>query len=921
MRVPLRVIVSLSFLLAGHASAQNDVLKIFLLFGQSNMEGQAYTYDNDQVVNVWNIPSMEFLLSGTPAATNYLANMPHGFKGSLDASWLDPRDDVWCVHHDSVNGNPKTVQPTRDPGDNFNGVGPLSPGFGVNTNFGSMFGAELAMGIRLGDATDCPVFLFKSDKGGTTLGNDWRPTTAVLARGGVVGQHFTNSMGQLIALLDTLDADLADDGMLNAYANATSYEVAGVFWLQGWNEMFNDLPYTATQLQAEYKDNLKDLIYSIRTFDPRIPGNLGIIITESADQNAILNASRMAAVDDLNGEIPGSAAFVDSANTKNVDWGDNNSGKPFSMGFGSHFHARAENYLEIGWKAAGAALSNGFLDGEASLYFGLPEVTSNAFNQAEVSAEISGNADQVVVVWDTEDRGTDDVADWTNISDLGAWNGGAGDVSATLTGLSEDTLYVFRFYAVNTAPTETWTPLGAFTTPFENPPPLLGEPTNEPPTTNSVEVSCELTRAVATEAHVVWAFEDQGETDVATWEGAQGGGSFSFEPGEPPTTLMQTLTNLESQTNYVIRFVASNEFGTVWSAALSILTAREVDDWALTAYYDFEPDGDPYNDPAGEFADDLVGQFNATLSNDVSPNAKDSTQSAIFDGNRALFTDGHTTDLGPDPNAFTIMFWVKGADIDQENNNTRLMTTRVFPTGGAAMNTWQVEGFGNNGANGDKMDVRMHGLGASTNWFSPDAVNALARLDQGETDPVWRHVTFILANNGHPTDSGAFGRTFVDGVQVGGIYNPDPSWDGLNIANQTGQLVIGGNAENAGTRAFTGLLDDVALFAGIVPDDDIAAIASGTASPLDYLVDPIPFRITDIRLLSSNRIEITWNSEPGKVYTVFWSTDGREFSGVSGDDWEATSESTTARITEESAPIGTARMLFFKVGDNSELEE
>ena len=60
---------------------------------------------------------------------------------------------------------------------------------------------------------------------------------------------------------------------------------------------------------------------------------------------------------------------------------------------------------------------------------------------------------------------------------------------------------------------------------------------------------------------------------------------------------------------YAFRFIASNDFGTVWSDSRIFHTARDAGDWGLTAYYDFEPDGDPYNDTAGEFADDLVGLF------------------------------------------------------------------------------------------------------------------------------------------------------------------------------------------------------------------------------------------------------------------------------------------------------------------------
>ena len=904
------------------ANAQDDTLKIFLLFGQSNMEGQAYSYDSDKTAG-WNIPTMEFLLSGTPAATNYLDNMPFEFKGALNANWLVPRDDVWCVHYDSANGNIRSVSPTRDDADIYTGLGPLGVGFGAGTNNGSMFGAELAMGIRLGDSTGSPILLFKSDKGGTTLGNDWRPPSSVAKRGGSVGANFTNSMTRVSELLDGLDADLADDGFLDAYDNATAYEIAAVFWFQGWNEKFNDAPYTAAQLQAEYKDNLKDLLYSIRSADARIPGNLGMIVVESSDQEPVLNTARMAAVDELNSEIPGSAVFIDSANTKNVDWGNNELGASFSQGWGFHFHARAENFLEIGWKAAGAALDTGFLGDGAALYFGFPRVTANEFNHADVATIISDNADEVIVVWGETDHGNDDVADWPNMSNLGAWEGGGGEVAATLSMLDEDTDYFFRFYASSIGlEAETWSGLGSLTTPFQNPPPLFGTPANTPPATDSVIVSCELNRAAATATQVVWATADQGETSAAIWEAAPGGGSASLGAATVGTLLSHTVTGLDAGAEYSARFIASNAFGTVWSSPLTIRTARDAGDWTLTAYYDFEPDGDPYDDPAGEFADDLTGLYNPMLSNDVTVNAKGSTQSASFDGNSTLFTDAYSDDLRPDPSAYTIMFWVKGRDIDQENNNTRLMSTRRLPNNASSgVSTWQIEGFGNNGSNGDKMDLRMNGsVFGTNNWFQPDATNALARSDQGEDLASWHHVAFIVSNSGNTTDQGVFGFTFVDGVKIGGEYGgPNADWDGKNLGNMAGQLIIGGDVENAGGRAFTGLLDDVALFAGIVPDAEVSAIANGLRSPLEFIGDDAPFEVTGVRLLPSGQVELTWSSKPDASYTIFWSTDLSDFTADIGDDFESGGESTTAVFDNPTVDPGDpegGRVVFFRVSEN-----
>ncbi|MEO0797285.1 MAG: DUF6288 domain-containing protein [Verrucomicrobiota bacterium] len=351
-------------------------LKIVLLLGQSNMEGQAYTYTDDS----GNRPSLEFLLSDSPASVAYLGSMPHGFKDSLSSDWLQPRDDAWCVHYDSSTGTVKNVLRTANPGDVVSGIQALSPGFGVSTSNGSRFGAELAMGIRMADSVAAPVFLFKSDKGGTTLANDWRPPSAVAARGGVVGVNYSNTMAQFIGFLDALDADLADNGVLDVYDDAPGYEVCAVFWLQGWNEQFNDDPYTAAEMQAEYADNLKDLIYSIRAADSRIPDDLPLIVGESSDQNATLNVARQSAVADLNIEIPDSAVYFDTDDMIGVDWGNDDDGEPFAAGNGFHYHDRAENFLEIGWKAAEVAIENGYIS-QAPTYINSKVTESTTYSE------------------------------------------------------------------------------------------------------------------------------------------------------------------------------------------------------------------------------------------------------------------------------------------------------------------------------------------------------------------------------------------------------------------------------------------------------------------------------------------------------------------------------------------------------------
>ncbi|BCX50325.1 hypothetical protein HAHE_42330 [Haloferula helveola] len=833
--VPSSVFVSLLVLLAARPAAGQGTLKVFLLGGQSNMEGQAYTYDNTSTAS-FNIPTLEFLLSGTTAATTYLGAMPHTFKASIDPSWTSPRADAWCVHYDSSNGSVKTVAPTTDPADNFTGFGPLGPGFGVNVNLGSMFGAELGMGIRVGDATTDPVVLFKSDKGGTTLAEDWRPPSAVAARGGVVGPNYTTTVNLFDAFLDDLDADLLDDGVLNnsinpgedpRFGNATAYEICGFVWIQGFNEKVEN----SGAFIPEYEDNLVDLIHDIRSSDGRIPADLPFIILESSDQDAGLNTARVNAVATVNAEIPGSAVFHETENMINgnpgsVDWGDNESGNPFTTDYGFHFHARAENFLEMGWLAGGAVLDNNYLDA-TDFWVERPTVDFVAFDEADVSCSINEFADTVTVYYGTTDAGPTSVG-WDDSVSLGAQS--AGVIVTTLFDLLEDTTYHFRIHA-----TDFWSAPNSFTTPLEFPVPALGDPMTAGVTSDGASVECELLLADA-DVTLVWAETDQGVASIGGWTSAPGGGSQSFPGSLKDDVIAHTITGLSPNTGYSFRFFATNSTGDDWSEAGSFTTMRDVPE--LTAYYDFEgAGGDRFDDPAGDFADDLSGgQASAVFSSDT-PGAFAGTQSISFDGSYTLSTASYTTDLGPDPMAYTIMFWIKAADIDQENNNTRLMSTN---TGSSGNPYWQVEGFGNSGTNGDKLDLRIQNKPAGFgNWFTPDATNALARQDQGES-AVWRHVAIVNSNAGSPGDGGAYAQTFVDGSSVG-LANMDSQWDGFTIGNTAGRLTIGGPATGNGTRDFTGQLDDVALFAGIVSDSDIAAIAGGTLSPGDFIGGGSPF--------------------------------------------------------------------------------
>ena len=264
----------------------------------------------------------------------------------------------------------------------------------------------------------------------------------------------------------------------------------------------------------------------------------------------------------------------------------------------------------------------------------------------------------------------------------------------------------------------------------------------------------------------------------------------------------------------------------------------------LTVYYDFEGSGDDrLNDPAGDFADDMIN-FNVTFPSEAPDGG--GVQSAYFNGNAALFTNVFTTDLGPDPDSYTVMMWVKGTDADQENSAIRILSTTNTPDETAAADPdLTIGGFGNSGSAGRGLagyifsseGAQLKSPGA---WYRDETiltgdkrVGAVANTGQIET---WRHIAVVFSNSGDPSDGGAYAESYIDGRSAG-ITSADASWDGQSMANTQGQLILGSYKESGTVRDFIGYLDEVAMFAGVMSLEDINAIYEGTKSPADWLPD------------------------------------------------------------------------------------
>jgi hypothetical protein len=219
MRLPLLALLGLA---ASVASAK--ALQVYILAGQSNMEGQSVVDLTGKNYNEGRGTLVEVM--ARPANAERYAHLR-----AKDGSWI-VRKDVWIRYQ-------REKQPLL--------VGELSVGYAV---YGDKhhFGPELQFGHVVGEASRDQVLLIKTAWGGKSLFRDFRPPSA----GGVVGPYYNKMLAEVRAALADLKKDFPSyDG--------SPVELAGFIWYQGWNDGVN--PKTAV---PEYEQNLAHLIRDVR---------------------------------------------------------------------------------------------------------------------------------------------------------------------------------------------------------------------------------------------------------------------------------------------------------------------------------------------------------------------------------------------------------------------------------------------------------------------------------------------------------------------------------------------------------------------------------------------------------------------------------------------------------------------------------
>ena len=249
-----------------------DPVKVFILAGQSNMEGHA------------KIATFDYI--GDDPATAPLLKEMRGSDGKSRVC-----DHVWISNLTSANNG------------NGEGTGKVTAGFGARDNpskLGEEIGPEFTFGLYMDKALRQPVLIIKTAWGGKSLHTDFRPPSAgpyvptdvelnkhkfdtpeqKQQKIEETGRYYHYMIEHVRAVLKDIKRVLPD------YDQRQGYELAGFVWFQG----FNDLIATETYLPPpgrdveetkyeKYSEWLADLIRDVRKDlnAPKMPVVIGVM--------------------------------------------------------------------------------------------------------------------------------------------------------------------------------------------------------------------------------------------------------------------------------------------------------------------------------------------------------------------------------------------------------------------------------------------------------------------------------------------------------------------------------------------------------------------------------------------------------------------------------------------------------------------
>jgi len=311
----MKPLLLLVMLIACGVPTQAKPLKVFILAGQSNMEGHARVETFDYI--------------GDDAATAPLLKRMRGPDGK-------PRvcDGVWISYFTGP----------YDGSANGEGLGRLTAGYGARdtpAEDGGRIGPEFTFGLTMDTAFQEPVLLIKIAWGGKSLHTDFRPPSAGPYElndyqrklyYGPPGHGVPKDMDQWLAekrrdtgrfyrlMMGHVKKVLSDPGrVVPGYDAVQGFQVAGFVWLQGFNDMVDGHVYPAEGKPGRFERYSEWLACFIRDVRsdlgvPKLPFVIGVMGVGglNADRDTVEFRKAMAAPASLK-EFAGNVVAVETA--------------------------------------------------------------------------------------------------------------------------------------------------------------------------------------------------------------------------------------------------------------------------------------------------------------------------------------------------------------------------------------------------------------------------------------------------------------------------------------------------------------------------------------------------------------------------------------------------------------------------------
>ena len=236
-------------------------LKVFVLVGQSNMQGHAH------------VKTLEHI--ATDPQSSELAKHLFDESGNPIVS-----DQVWISYLSSQGSK----------------SGKLTTGFGATPE---KIGPELMFGIRVQKELNQPILIIKTAWGGKSINTDFRPPSAgpyefsaaqleqfkkqkkdivkiKADKSKATGRYYRETIKHVQSVLGDIQS------VYPAYNSKQGYELAGIVWFQGWNDMVDRSFYPSRDRSGGYDEYSRLLCHFIRDIrrdlnSPDVPFVIGVL--------------------------------------------------------------------------------------------------------------------------------------------------------------------------------------------------------------------------------------------------------------------------------------------------------------------------------------------------------------------------------------------------------------------------------------------------------------------------------------------------------------------------------------------------------------------------------------------------------------------------------------------------------------------